>query len=360
MDVTVLIDDELALTGYVAAVNCGYMNKKPSLSVKINTYAGRMVKASVGKGFYFTRQKAADIVSQLVSGYPVEFVNQSVNDVVLPAFAVSATDKIEKVLNRLARLSDTLIYSDDAGRLVMTDKCRDKYTASALITGENIIDIYKNDNVYKAYETVTLHSQLPLADAYSLDNIVSSPVSGKSQGSGRQYHQTVDIASQSRLNAAISELEYDCYDLKVTGSSFRTTDDKLYPHTMGAGTVTIRIMTPTGFPDEELLRKVKEHIDSKRPVTVKRIFVLAPAAKAIDIEIANLDPDTPEMKEAIIQSLQQSFDNNAEPGGLVLVSRIHSAILSTINLVDYKLVSPTENIQCAAGEIAMLGDVTWS
>lgn len=134
----------------------------------------------------------------------------------------------------------------------------------------------------------------------------------------------------------------------------------VYPHTMGAGTVTVRIMTPTGFPDEELLRKVKEHIDSKRPVTVKRIFVLAPAAKAIDIEIANLDPDTPEMKEAIIQSLQQSFDANAEPGGLVLVSRIHSAILSTINLVDYKLVSPTENIQCAAGEIAMLGDVTWS
>ena len=134
----------------------------------------------------------------------------------------------------------------------------------------------------------------------------------------------------------------------------------VYPHAMGAGTVTIRIMTPTGFPDEELLRKVKEHIDSKRPVTVKRIFVLAPAAKAIDIEIANLDPDTPEMKEAIIQSLQQSFDNNAEPGGLVLVSRIHSAILSTINLVDYKLVSPTENIQCAAGEIAMLGVVTWS
>lgn len=228
MDVTVLIDDELALTGYVAAVDCGYMNKKPSLSVKINTYAGRMVKASVGKGFYFAKQKAADIVSQLVSGYPVEFVNQSVNDVVLPAFAVSATDKIEKVLNRLARLSDTLIYSDDAGRLVMTDKCRDKYTASALITGENIIDISKNDNVYKAYETVILHSQLPLADAYSLDNIISSPVSGKSQGSGRQYHQTVDIASQSRLNAAISELEYDCYDLKVTGSSFRTTDDKLY------------------------------------------------------------------------------------------------------------------------------------
>lgn len=75
---------------------------------------------------------------------------------------------------------------------------------------------------------ITLHSQLPLADAYSLDNIISSPVSGKSQGSGRQYHQTVDIANQSRLNAAISELEYDCYDLKVTGSSFRTTDDQLY------------------------------------------------------------------------------------------------------------------------------------
>ena len=30
------------------------------------------------------------------------------------------------------------------------------------------------------------------------------------------------------LFRSISELEYDCYDLKVTGSSFRTTDNKLY------------------------------------------------------------------------------------------------------------------------------------
>lgn len=228
MDVTVLIDDALILSGYIAAVDCGYRNKKPALFVKVNTYAGRMVGASVGRSLHVTRQKAADIVKQLIAGFTVEFVNKSASEAVLPVFAVKPTDKIEKIINQLARLSDTLIYSDSAGRLIMTDKCRDKYTASALVTGENIIDIYKNDNVYKAFETVTLHSQLPLADAYNLDNIISSPISGKSKGRGRQYHQTVNIVSQNRLNSAISELEYDCYDLKVTGSSFRTTDDKLY------------------------------------------------------------------------------------------------------------------------------------
>lgn len=228
MDVKVLIDDELILSGYIAAVNCRYLDKKPALFVKVNTYAGQMVGASIGHGMYITNQKAADIIKQVVSGFKVEFVNKSTSETVLPVFTAKPTDKIEKIINHLARLSDTLIYSDSAGRLIMTDKCRDKYTTSALVTGENIIDIYKNDNVYKAFETVTLHSQLPLADIYSLDNIISNPILGTSKGIGRQYHQTVNIASQNRLSSAISELEYDCYDLKVTGSSFRTTDDRLY------------------------------------------------------------------------------------------------------------------------------------
>lgn len=153
-----------------------------------------------------------------------------------------------------------------------------------------------------------------------------------------------------------ADSDYKKWALEVEGVSRAW----VYPHAMGAGTVTVRIMTPSGFPDEVLLQKVKDHIDSKRPVTVKRIFILAPTAKLIDIEIANLTPNTPEMKQAITASLLSSFDTNAEPGGMVLVTKIHSAILSTLNLVDYKLVAPVENIQCGSGEIAMLGAIKWS
>lgn len=228
LDVQVQIDGETVLTGYIAAVDSGYFNKKPCLLVKINTYAGRMVGASVGKNIFFTAQSAAESVKQVISGFEVNFINQSKSEVILPNYAVSCTDKIEDVLTDLARLSDTLIYSADDGSLVMADKCRDKFTSSALITGENIIDIKKDDNLYQAFSDVVLHSQLPLNDNESLDNIIDTSLSGTSKGSNRQNHKSVNIANASRLAAEIAELEYDCYDLQVVGSSFRTTDDKFY------------------------------------------------------------------------------------------------------------------------------------
>ncbi len=228
LDVQVQIDGETVLSGYIAAVDSGYFNKKPSLQVKINTYAGRMVGASIGKNIFFTAQSAAEIVKQVISGFDVKFINQSQSNIVLPSYALSATDKVEDVLTDLARLSDTLIYSADDGSLIMADKCRDKYTSSALITGENIIDIFKNDNLYQAFSDVVLHSQLPLNDDVSLEKIIDSQQAGTSAGSKRQMHKTVNIANSARLAAEIAELEYDCYDLQVVGSSFRTTDDKFY------------------------------------------------------------------------------------------------------------------------------------
>lgn len=153
-----------------------------------------------------------------------------------------------------------------------------------------------------------------------------------------------------------ADSDYKKWALEVEG----ITRAWVYPHAMGAGTVVVRGMTPNGFPDEILLQKTKDHIDSKRPVTVKRIYVLAPSSKLINLEIANLQPNTQEMRDAITASLQSSFNTNSEPGGVVLVSKINSAILSTLNLIDYKLVTPTDNIQCADGELAVLGEITWS
>ncbi len=228
LDVQIQIDGETVLAGYIAANDSGYFNKKPCLQVKINTYAGRMVGASVGKNIFFTAASVAEIVKQVVSGFDIQFINQSKSDIVLPYYVVSKTDKIEDILNDLARLSDTLIYSADDGSLVMADKCRDKYTSSALITGENIINIFKNDNLYQAFSDVVLHSQLPLNDDVGLDKIINSQQAGTSAGNKRQSHKTVNIANSARLSAEIAELEYDCYDLQVVGSSFRTTDNKFY------------------------------------------------------------------------------------------------------------------------------------
>lgn len=152
-----------------------------------------------------------------------------------------------------------------------------------------------------------------------------------------------------------ADSDYRKWALSVEGVSRAWVE----PHGAGPGTVIIRIMTPTGFPDEVLLNKTLAYIKTKCPVTVKRIFVIAPNQKPIDLTIVNLTPDTLEMRAAIIESLNNALNTNAEPGGKVLLARLHAAILSAIGTGNYKLIVPLDDIALDVGEIATLGAVTW-
>lgn len=131
-----------------------------------------------------------------------------------------------------------------------------------------------------------------------------------------------------------------------------------YPCALGPGTVIVRIMTPQGFPDEQLCQKVVDHINTVRPPTYKRFLVLSPTAKQIAVELA-IVPNTEELRNNITSALRGILDDISEPEGEVRVSAIHGAILSVSGLEDYTLYQPTTNIQCGLGELAILGALTW-
>lgn len=133
----------------------------------------------------------------------------------------------------------------------------------------------------------------------------------------------------------------------------------VYGCEMGAGSVTIRIMTPDGFPDQILCAKVKAFIDTVRAPTVKRIFVVSPIAKPINPVFGGVLPDSPEMKTAIEQSLSRFLDVYAVPGGEILLSQFNLTFLSTPGLSDGRLILPDSNIKCERGELAVLGVSTW-
>lgn len=133
----------------------------------------------------------------------------------------------------------------------------------------------------------------------------------------------------------------------------------VYPHEMGAGTVSIRIMTPSGFPDEILLEKVKAHIDSKRPVTVVRVLVLPPVARAINYSISNLSPNSDIIKASIVSALQKGLNETAVPEGVLLLAEQHKAILSVSGLYNYHLNDPTQDIALGIGEVAVMGEIIW-
>lgn len=136
-----------------------------------------------------------------------------------------------------------------------------------------------------------------------------------------------------------------------------------YPCEMGVGTMTVRVMTPDGFPDAQLLKKVADYIDTVRPPTYNEFFVVSPIAKPINIAFSTLTPDTAEIREALTEALKTALDKVSEPGKPVLLSRLTAAILSVLQSYenyDYQLLSPDSNIECGIGELAILGEVTWT
>ena len=134
-----------------------------------------------------------------------------------------------------------------------------------------------------------------------------------------------------------------------------------YPEESGAGTVTVRFMcddsTPA-IPSDEMVKEVKAHIDSLRPVTAK-VTVMAPVAEPVAIKFADITPDTELVRAQIKAELQALFKREAEPGVRLPISHIRAAISSAAGETDYRMTAPTTDIQPATGAIPVLGPITW-
>lgn len=164
-----------------------------------------------------------------------------------------------------------------------------------------------------------------------------------------------------------AETDYVQWALAVEG----VTRAWVAPQEMGPGTVTVRFMMDEvradqdgipqgdGHPDyTEDLKAVFDYINERRPVTAE-LFVAAPVAVALDIVIADLDPDTPENREAIAREIKDMIRREAEPGGTIPISKIWEAIAVAEGVNSFTLVSPTEDVTHDTGEIAIPGEVTY-
>ena len=222
------IDDEIALTGFVSECRPGYYQKEPCLTVKVNSEASRLVGASAGRGRYYIRQSFVSIAQDLIKEFNIALNNRSSNRELVPEFVVSAGDDIDVVLNNLALLTNTFIYSDNDGSLVIADRIQKRLTNSVLMTGENISDIKFYQNAYSDFEQVVLHRQQALNDDLTLAEIINSSRSENSRGTKRQKHKTVDLVTTSLLSAVREGLEDASFDFQVIGSSLKTTEGRLY------------------------------------------------------------------------------------------------------------------------------------
>ena len=101
---------------------------------------------------------------------------------------------------------------------------------------------------------------------------------------------------------------------------------------MGIGTVTVRFLMDEvraaggGIPQEEDLALVHAYIDARRPVTAADLFVVAPIVQAETIEIANLNRDTPEVRNNIRLEIAEMLRARAAPGATIYASWIREAV----------------------------------
>lgn len=144
------------------------------------------------------------------------------------------------------------------------------------------------------------------------------------------------------------------------------------PAEMGPGTVTVRFMMDTvraaqngipqgdGAPDYTGdLADVYEHIDGVRPVTAD-VYVAAPEAEPLDLTIADLTPDTPEIRTAIEAELQALLLREAAPGATIHLSQIYEAVSIATGERHHRIASPASDKTHTAGQIAVPGTVTYT
>lgn len=153
--------------------------------------------------------------------------------------------------------------------------------------------------------------------------------------------------------------DYVAWALEVPG----VTRAWCYPLEGGDGTVTVRFVRDKDasiIPDAAEVAAVQAYIDARRPVTAN-FTAVAPAAQAIDYTIHLVGNDTPEIRAAIdeeLDNLTRGTDNI--PGGTILISHIREAISTAVGETDHVLIAPLVDQAMPANTMATHGVITWT
>lgn len=133
-----------------------------------------------------------------------------------------------------------------------------------------------------------------------------------------------------------------------------------YPGEMGRGSVAVRFVMDTiyenGIPMPDDVDRVKAHIESLRPITAD-VYVAAPIPRPVNLDL-RVVPDTPRVRAAA-EAAWAALRREAEPGGVVVRSRLTEAVSLAEGEEDHTLLSPAGNLQMPTGHLAVPGAIAW-
>jgi uncharacterized phage protein gp47/JayE len=132
----------------------------------------------------------------------------------------------------------------------------------------------------------------------------------------------------------------------------------------GLGTMTVRIMlddlraSNRGLPTPDDCVAVQNYMDPLRPVTVKDFFVQAPIPFYYSITISNLNQDTPDVRQRILQSIQAMEFEKSAPGQTMYRTWVEEAIANTIGVNYFELTYNT-TVMPNPGSMPFIGTILY-
>lgn len=212
------------------------------------------------------------------------------------------------------------------------------------------------------------------ADPTTIIQIISPPAGINSSGlvdsdgiKGGSNIETTDEL-RARLLAFIqnppqggAKSDYEAWTLEVPG----VTRVFVNPLEFGLGTVAIRFLVeitdsnPNGIPTTDDINAVAAYIETKRPVTAKGIYVIAPIPIALDFNIT-LEVDAGvDVETNVTNELKAMLFRDSIPNGTIYTSRIIEAISLAKGEYACELNTPSSNTTYSGGEMAVLGAVVF-
>lgn len=130
---------------------------------------------------------------------------------------------------------------------------------------------------------------------------------------------------------------------------------------LGAGTIGVTFMLDSRTDPVPLaadVAVVQTAIDEERPVACNTT-VFIPTPKALN-PVIKLVPDSTAARTAVETQLATLLLNEGTAkGGTLYLSQIRTAIGTAASITDYTLVSPLADVTTTAGEIPVVGTITW-
>lgn len=133
------------------------------------------------------------------------------------------------------------------------------------------------------------------------------------------------------------------------------------PYWLGPGTIAVLFVCDeqpgSPIPNEPMVAQVQAHLAAKAPI-LSTIYALAPAPLVVDYKI-EVEPNTPEVRAAIVAELEDWYGQHAEPGKALYLSQIQQPISGAEGESHHVLIQPAADILPQRHELPVLGEVNF-